>query len=180
MTKESFEKLVENEQNKDEILQRVMTGLGVLNNDEEWYDICAEQYKVCNGNLGSFWQNLFKILDSHKYRKENLKIIEENDKKMIGMLEDMKKNMRSYIAKHPISKKNCGKEVVSAEIHDKIFPELIKVIFNEYKEPLSWRDCGKVVSFFAQLARIMSGKGRQEQHRNELYYDTFHWQRRKL
>ena len=33
MTKESFEKLVENEQNKDEILQRVMTGLGVLNND---------------------------------------------------------------------------------------------------------------------------------------------------
>lgn len=136
MTKEDFEKLVEKDLNKDEILERVKTGLGVLNNDEEWYDICARQYELCNGNLGSFWQNLFKILDSHKYRKENLKIIEENEKKMIGMLEDMKKNMRSYIAKHPISKKNCGKEVVSAEIHDKIFPELIKVIFNEYKEPL--------------------------------------------
>ena len=86
-----FEKLVEKDLNKDEILERAKTGLGVLNNDEEWYDICARQYDLCNGNLGSFWQNLFKILDSHKYRKENLKIIEENDKKMIGMLEDMKK-----------------------------------------------------------------------------------------
>jgi hypothetical protein len=79
MTKEDFEKLVEKDPNKDEILERAKTGLGVLNNDEEWYDICARQYELCNGNLGSFWQNLFKILDSHKYRKENLKIIEEND-----------------------------------------------------------------------------------------------------
>ena len=36
-----FEKLVEKDPKRDEILNRVKTGVGVLNNDEEWYDICA-------------------------------------------------------------------------------------------------------------------------------------------
>lgn len=136
MTKEDFEKLVEKDLNKDEILERAKTGLGVLNNDEEWYDICARQYDLCNGNLGSFRQNLYRIIDGHKYRMENFKILEKNDKKMIALLEDTTKKIDSYIAEHPINKKVCGKEVVTAEVHDKILPQLIKVIFNEYKEPL--------------------------------------------
>ena len=135
MTKEDFEKLVEKDLNKDEILERAKTGLGVLNNDEEWYDICARQYDLCNGNLGSFGQNLYRIIDGHKYRKENFKILEKNDEKMIALLEDTTKKIDSYIAEHPINKKVCGKEVDEKVFRDKIIPEIKKTIFNYFTEP---------------------------------------------
>ena len=135
MTKEDFEKLVELDPNKDAILERAMTGLGVLNNDEEWYDICARQYGLCNGNLGSFGQNLSKTIDFYKYTSENFKIVEINDKKMIALFEDTMKKIDSYIAEHPINKKVCGKEVDEKEFRDKIIPEIKKTIFNYFTEP---------------------------------------------
>ena len=53
-----FEKLVEKDPKRDEILNRVKTGLGVLNNDEEWYNIFARQYKLSNRNTASFFAKI--------------------------------------------------------------------------------------------------------------------------
>lgn len=92
MTKDDFEKLIETDPERDEILDRVKIGLGESKNDEVWYDICAENYKLCAGNIESFYLGLYRALDKHKIINANIAVLEKNDKDFI----EKKKN---YILK---------------------------------------------------------------------------------
>ena len=104
MTIVDFEKLVEKDPKRDEILNRVKTGVGVLNNDEEWYDICAEQYNLCNKNIESFFYNLYRILDFYRIKQANFKVIEKNDALFLKKFKDIHSKIAEYVELHPIEK----------------------------------------------------------------------------
>lgn len=129
MTKADFEKLVEKDPKRDEILNRVKSGVELLINDEEWYDICAEQYELCNGNIASFFYNLYKKIDFYKIKQANLKVMEKNDDLLIKQLENIHSKVASYIDKHPIEKANDEKRIKH------FLDDIVKVIFSEYIEP---------------------------------------------
>ena len=80
MTKDDFEKLIETDPRRDEILGIVKIGLGESKNDEVWYDICAEHYKLCAGNIESFSYNLYKAVDNLRIIKANFDVKEKNEK----------------------------------------------------------------------------------------------------
>ena len=71
MTKAEFEKLVAKDKHKNEILTRITIGEGILKNDEDWYDICARQYELSNGNSASFFANLYNAIDFYKIEQAN-------------------------------------------------------------------------------------------------------------
>ena len=104
MTKDDFEKLIETDPRRDEILGIVKIGLGESKNDEVWYDICAEHCKLCAGNIESFSYNLYKGVDNLRIIKANFDVKEKNEKHLDNEIRRVYSKIKSYIEKHHIEK----------------------------------------------------------------------------
>ena len=104
MTKDDFEKLIETDPRRDEILGIVKIGLGESKNDEVWYDICAEHCKLCAGNIESFSYNLYKAVDNLRIIKANFDVKEKNEKHLDNEIRRVYSKIKSYIEKHHIEK----------------------------------------------------------------------------
>ncbi|MBQ8365742.1 MAG: hypothetical protein IJX41_07655 [Bacteroidaceae bacterium] len=131
MTIVDFEKLVEKDPKRDEILNRVKTGVGVLNNDEEWYDICAEQYNLCNKNIESFFYNLYRILDFYRIKQANFKVIEKNDALFLKKFENIHSKIAEYVELHPIEKAKNN------DYKERLINDIAIIVFNDFFEPLT-------------------------------------------
>ena len=135
MTKDDFEKLIETDPERDEILDRVKIGLGESKNDEVWYDICAENYKLCAGNIESFYLGLYRALDKHKIINANIAVLEKNDKDFIDKKKELYFKIKSYIEKHHIEKAKDEKQI------NAFITDVKDVVFDEYIEPRAILEC---------------------------------------
>lgn len=131
MTKAEFEKLVAKDKHKNEILTRITIGEGILKNDEDWYDICARQYELSNGNSASFFANIYNIIDFYKIKQANFKVLEKNHAHFIEELKNLNSKIAEYVELHPIEKAK------NKEYKENFTKDIVNIVFNDFFEPLT-------------------------------------------